>query len=811
MKRIFLAIAGSSFFVLPSLRADSEVESILLRDPIECEADCFELTCKFSTDGEKKYNEDMNVESQSTDQQTTYVDCSAGAKSNMGISLANGFSADAELHGEALFGYKKSKTKTDTTEKTVRLSTEQVFKYGDWKLMFKVYLRSTDPSVSFKWSGDPVRIRLKGMGIDRSIDLCDRSTPIAPVRYNAPLDIDFAKTLDDSTLFTKLAVNQYSLETLQVELPADFPLVNEQTGKPIGETMLLGKARELVAPVKVSLMVGAASILSPWNVRPQVMIDGTKQPVTFRMALEAIHADIVQHDEMPDEGFQFDLKGSLESVCGIPLGTIATIRDDEGKDARVVLLVRIDSEYHSSLPSEHLDQPLNRDGRIAFVGVCVDAIANVPVDNLSKWSDSERKALLEVLDKAAKETPGDVGVNKAAACLRLADPDANERLQGAMALDRFAEVQDKGSFTILYQLYSAKRLDGVSEERVERWRRCAAELGDAQAQFEVGRACTKQRRFPEAFAWTNKAAEQDHAEAQRVLADFYLNGRGVARDEEKAVKWYMKATEHFPGIHYTGFFVFFSVDPRFSHASTEQAPLESLAALGRLYVKGCGVSKDVDKGLQMIKISANRGNPFGQAQLGLRFKYNEAKSETIGFLDGSDTRNRKNAKEALKWFRASAAQTNSYGLARLGVCYRDGYGVASNSVEAVRLFRMAIEHDTEYWGEYQRLLGKCYLDGNGVERNDKEAARLFREAAEMGDSDGQLELGWCYLLGIGVDKNASEARKWVKEAKRNGNQHAKGVRLTNSSIIISRFGKTIEIPFSELNEQRIANPLISWP
>ena len=116
---------------------------------------------------------------------------------------------------------------------------------------------------------------------------------------------------------------------------------------------------------------------------------------------------------------------------------------------------------------------------------------------------------------------------------------------------------------------------------------------------------------------------------------------------------------------------------------------------------------------------------------------------------------------------------------------------------------MAIEHDTEFWGEYERLLGKCYLAGRGVEKNVEEAVRLFRESAEMEDPEGQLLFGLCHLGGVGVEKNESIARKWIRMAKRNGNSLAKAMKLDDGVLSISQYGARVDIPFPKLNEDTL--------
>jgi len=46
-----------------------------------------------------------------------------------------------------------------------------------------------------------------------------------------------------------------------------------------------------------------------------------------------------------------------------------------------------------------------------------------------------------------------------------------------------------------------------------------------------------------AVHWYEKAAEQGYANAQNNLGNMYTDGRGVPKDDAKAVQWYQKAAE----------------------------------------------------------------------------------------------------------------------------------------------------------------------------------------------------------------------------------------------------------------------------
>ncbi len=77
--------------------------------------------------------------------------------------------------------------------------------------------------------------------------------------------------------------------------------------------------------------------------------------------------------------------------------------------------------------------------------------------------------------------------------------------------------------------------------------RKAAEEGDAVGQFRLGREYENGKGVAkdeeEAVKWYRKSAEQGYAKAQTSLGRMYSNGKGVKRDLVEATKWYRKAAE----------------------------------------------------------------------------------------------------------------------------------------------------------------------------------------------------------------------------------------------------------------------------
>jgi len=85
----------------------------------------------------------------------------------------------------------------------------------------------------------------------------------------------------------------------------------------------------------------------------------------------------------------------------------------------------------------------------------------------------------------------------------------------------------------------------------------------------------------EAVGWIQKAAEQDYAEAQAILAMAYANGRGVQKDPAESAKWYLR--------------------------SARRGTVAAQFALGLAYQNGSGVTQDTVESLAWFSLAARAG------------------------------------------------------------------------------------------------------------------------------------------------------------------------------------------------------------
>lgn len=145
----------------------------------------------------------------------------------------------------------------------------------------------------------------------------------------------------------------------------------------------------------------------------------------------------------------------------------------------------------------------------------------------------------------------------------------------------------------------------------------------------------------DAFHWFTLAAKGGEAEAQVLLADLYLQGRGTARDAAQAAYWYARAAQSSP---------------------------EAQWKLGALYQQGHGAARNPEIAAALYVRAAEAGLAGAQNSLA-----------TLYFTGEGVTRN---VAKALELFRQAAAQQYADAQLNLASIYLHGSGVKQDLDEA---------------------------------------------------------------------------------------------------------------------------------
>jgi TPR repeat protein len=202
--------------------------------------------------------------------------------------------------------------------------------------------------------------------------------------------------------------------------------------------------------------------------------------------------------------------------------------------------------------------------------------------------------------------------------------------------------------------------------------------------------------YEKAVFFLTEAAKQGHDEAQVNLGKMYLWGTGVDKDVKLTIDWWCK--------------------------SAKQGYDEAEYQLGLIYLKDEHVTQDYEQAIYWFTRAAEQGHANAQVELGLMFHLGQAIAQDY--------------EKALTWFKKAAEQGDSFGQNNVGSLYRDGEGIAVDYEKAFVWFNKAAEQKNVF---AQHSLGEMYLDGLGVKKSLKDAAYWLNMTRNNPDKDTLTE------------------------------------------------------------------------
>ena len=164
------------------------------------------------------------------------------------------------------------------------------------------------------------------------------------------------------------------------------------------------------------------------------------------------------------------------------------------------------------------------------------------------------------------------------------DNPESEKAEQVQVLE---QLWQRGSPLAAYQLGKCWR-DGrgvlPDDEQAELWFWRAADAGYDFAQYALGKILQSQNRMDEAVSWYEKAAAQENTCAAYRLGKLYLEGRDVTKDVPKAAAYLTESAQQ--GNQYAQY------------------------VLGKLYLTGQGVKQDREQAWTYFCESAEQGNQY---------------------------------------------------------------------------------------------------------------------------------------------------------------------------------------------------------
>ena len=129
----------------------------------------------------------------------------------------------------------------------------------------------------------------------------------------------------------------------------------------------------------------------------------------------------------------------------------------------------------------------------------------------------------------------------------------------------------------------------------------------------------------------------------------------------------------------------------------------------------------------------------------------------------------KDVSRAIFWLQQADEQNNQYAQYLLGKTYMNGVDVKADYIKAEELLARASNQGSPY-AKYS--LAKMHLKGQAQHGQLSIAVRLLTEAANQGNQWAEYQLGKMYLYGQGVDKNYDEAIRLLTSSANRGNEYA---------------------------------------
>ncbi|MDQ8200481.1 hypothetical protein QEH56_20110 [Pelagicoccus enzymogenes] len=277
-----------------------------------------------------------------------------------------------------------------------------------------------------------------------------------------------------------------------------------------------------------------------------------------------------------------------------------------------------------------------------------------------------------------------------------------------------------------YGVYIASDFSWLGPSEEDKAIQAAAEAGYPPAIHELGVKAESSNRYKVALENYERSASLGHIPSLYKLGYYYLEGRGVAVDYQKAVSYFQKA------------------------ADTED-PIGMLN-LGLAYEYGFGVEQDLSRAYDLYKEARLRGSYYAEYAIG-----NLLASGKIGEAAWE---------EAIPYWESAGAYRNKDAYLRLSECHRTGKGVKKNLSLAFNYYNRA--YALTYYGDNdtQYELVQFKLDPKSELYNPGQAVNMLRMLELSGYPLAGYKLAELNRDGIGLRQNAKKAyNKYLKTAE----------------------------------------------
>lgn len=246
----------------------------------------------------------------------------------------------------------------------------------------------------------------------------------------------------------------------------------------------------------------------------------------------------------------------------------------------------------------------------------------------------------------------------------------------------------------------------------------------AQADFVAAEEAFKNRRFSEALSGFLPEADNNDYRAQYYVGYLYLEGLGVTKNEDKALKYIQAAA-----------------DQNFDAAQ---------ALLGFLYDEGRVLPLDKKKAVSYYKKAAEQGNTSALLNLGLAYY----KGEGVAKSDQT----------AIEMLEKVPVEQKPLAGRYLGEIYLSNSNLPDRYPKAIRAYSSSAKNGdiASYYA-----LAQIFSQADSGVFDKKRALNFYTYAASKGYVPAQYLLGTMYVNGEEIERNLFLGHAWLEMAASN--------------------------------------------
>jgi TPR repeat protein len=358
----------------------------------------------------------------------------------------------------------------------------------------------------------------------------------------------------------------------------------------------------------------------------------------------------------------------------------------------------------------------------------------------------------------------------------------------AIALREQAEKADGIESQELYEASAAWLQFGSDKD----FALCNTFLGEA---YIYG--CGVETDLEKGLDLIRRGADAGFPMAHELLGKFYFMGlAGCEKDVLKAIEYFKKASTHKAAVEakywlaqcYLGGEGVEKNEGEYLRLITESATLDAgaMLELAMIYKEGRLVEQDLDRFLELLKQSSDKGQRTAKFTLAEHFLENNENREVaikllqeatdlgdhraqykLGkfYLEGAGSAVKKEL--AIELLERSANENNLDAINFLGYCYFYGMGAEKDEHKSTYWFEKGVNLGSIYCSYH--LAGDYHWERGGRTRDDVKAFELCKHAADAGMPEALELIGDFHRLGIGTAVNPELALESYKKSQDLGN------------------------------------------